>query len=217
MPGFLQIEIEYFLLCISTLFTLVNPLGFAPLFVILTERFSPEDRISIAKKAILTAGITLITFALLGSLIFKFYSITIEAFQIMGGIIFFRSGLKMLEAKTSRTRTTPTEQDESMDRDDIAISPIGIPMITGPGAITAAILLSGRAPGTVSYLTLFISIIIVLLLVYIIFRGGDKLALKIRQTGMRVIQRIMGIMLMVIAVQFVINGVQSVLTNIFNL
>ncbi len=214
MSGFFQIEIEYFLLCISTLFTLVNPLGFAPLFVILTERFSTEDRISIAWKAVLTAGITLSVFALLGSLIFKFYSITVEAFQIMGGIIFFRSGLKMLEAKTSRTRTTPTEQDESMDRDDIAISPIGIPMITGPGAITAAILLSSRAPAIHSYLTLFLSIVLVLLVVYIVFRGGNKLALKIGQTGMRVIQRIMGIMLMVIAVQFVINGVESVVTDL---
>lgn len=214
MPGLFQIEIEYFLLCISTLFTLVNPLGFAPLFVILTERFSVEDRISIARKAVLTAGITLLVFALLGSLIFKFYSITVEAFQIMGGIIFFRSGLKMLEAKTSRTRTTPTEQDESMDRDDIAISPIGIPMITGPGAITAAILLSSRAPAIHSYFTLFLSIVLVLLVVYIVFRGGDKLALKIGQTGMRVIQRIMGIMLMVIAVQFVINGVESVVANL---
>ncbi len=214
MQGFFQIEIEYFLLCISTLFTLVNPLGFAPLFVILTERFGVEDRISIARKAVLTAGITLLVFALLGSLIFKLYSITVEAFQIMGGIIFFRSGLKMLEAKTSRTRTTPTEQDESMDRDDIAISPIGIPMITGPGAITAAILLSSRAPAIHSYFTLFLSIVLVLLVVYIVFRGGDKLALKIGQTGMRVIQRIMGIMLMVIAVQFVINGVESVVANL---
>ena len=118
MSEILQIEVEYFLLCISTLFVLVNPLGIAPIFVIMTERFDHESRKSIAKKGIITAGITLIIFAGFGSLIFKLYSITIEAFQIMGGIILFRSGLRMLEAKIGRTRTTPAEQDESMDRDD---------------------------------------------------------------------------------------------------
>ena len=215
MSEILQIEVEYFLLCISTLFVLVNPLGIAPIFVIMTERFDHESRKSIAKKGIITAGITLIIFAGLGSLIFKLYSITIEAFQIMGGIIFFRSGLRMLEAKIGRTRTTPAEQDESMDRDDIAISPVGIPLITGPGALTSAVILSGKAPGISSYGTLLLAITIVLTLVYFIFRGGDTLAKKIGQSGMRAIQRIMGIVLMVIAIQFIINGSETVLSRIF--
>lgn len=215
MSEILQIEVEYFLLCISTLFVLVNPLGIAPIFVIMTERFDHESRKSIAKKGIITAGITLIIFAGLGSLIFKLYSITIEAFQIMGGIIFFRSGLRLLEAKIGRTRTTPAEQDESMDRDDIAISPVGIPLITGPGALTSAVILSGKAPGISSYGTLLLAITIVLTLVYFIFRGGDTLAKKIGQSGMRAIQRIMGIVLMVIAIQFIINGSETVLSRIF--
>ena len=215
MSEIFQIEVEYFLLCISTLFTLVNPLGIAPIFVIMTERFDHESRKSIAKKGIITAGITLIIFAGFGSLIFKLYSITIEAFQIMGGIIFFRSGLRMLEAKIGRTRTTPAEQDESMDRDDIAISPVGIPLITGPGALTSAVILSGKAPGISSYGTLLLAITIVLTLVYFIFRGGDTVAKKIGQSGMRAIQRIMGIVLMVIAIQFIINGSETVLNRIF--
>ena len=215
MSELLQIEIEYFLLCISTLFALVNPLGIAPIFVIMTERFDHESRKSIAKKGIITAGITLIIFAGFGSLIFKLYNITIEAFQIMGGIIFFRSGLRMLEAKIGRTRTTPAEQDESMDRDDIAISPVGIPLITGPGALTSAVILSGKTPGISSYGTLLLAITIVLIFVYFIFRGGDTVAKKIGQSGMRAIQRIMGIMLMVIAIQFIINGSETVLSRIF--
>ena len=215
MSEILQIEVEYFLLCISTLITLVNPLGIAPIFVIMTERFDHESRKSIAKKGIITAGITLIIFAGFGSLIFKLYSITIEAFQIMGGIIFFRSGLRLLEAKIGRTRTTPAEQDESMDRDDIAISPVGIPLITGPGALTSAVILSGKAPGISSYGTLLLAIIIVLTFVYFIFRGGDTVAKKIGQSGMRAIQRIMGIVLMVIAIQFIINGSETVLNRIF--
>ncbi|NOZ04439.1 MAG: NAAT family transporter [FCB group bacterium] len=216
MPPFVQTEFKFFLLCLSTLFTLINPVGIAPLFVVMTERFPPETRINIARKGIITAGVTLLLFALLGSLIFKLYGITVEAFQIMGGIIFFRSGLRMLEVKVGRTRTTPTEQEESLDHDDIAVSPIGIPLITGPGAITAAMLLSSQTPGIYSYFTLFIAIIVVLVLVYLILRGGDKLAKKIGQTGMRIAQRIMGLILMVIAVQFVINGSETVLRRIFN-
>ncbi|MFQ6614630.1 MAG: MarC family protein, partial [Fidelibacterota bacterium] len=149
--AFISANLDYFLLCLTTLFTLVNPLGITPIFIVLTERFSREERVRIARRGVLTAGITLLVFALLGSLIFKVYGITVEAFQIMGGIIFFRSGLRMLEAKVGRTRTTPMEQEESMDQDDIAVSPIGIPIITGPGAITAVMLLSSRATSVTNY------------------------------------------------------------------
>lgn len=206
--------IEFFILCLTTLFTLVNPLGITPVFIILTERFSAADRLAILKKALITAGTTLLVFGILGALIFRFYSITIEAFQIMGGIIFFRSGLRMLEAKVGRTRTTPLEQEESLEKEDIAISPIGIPLITGPGAITAAMLLSGQARGIPSHAILYLSILLVLAATYLILRGGVTLARRLGHTGLRIIQRIMGIILMVIAVQFVINGTTTVLKRI---
>ncbi|MFQ6612812.1 MAG: MarC family protein [Fidelibacterota bacterium] len=212
--NFFNTEIEFFILCLSTLFTLINPLGITPIFIVMTERFPPAQRKLIARKGVISAGVTLLIFAAIGHLIFKFYGITIEAFQIMGGIIFFRNGLNMLEAKVGRSRTTPKEQEESMDQDEIAVSPIGIPLITGPGAITAAMLLSGQIPRPASYGTLFVAIVVVLLAVYFILRGGDKLSKKIGQTGMRIIQRIMGLILMVIAVQFVINGAKTVLEHL---
>jgi Multiple antibiotic transporter len=94
----------------------------------MTERFPQKEKINIAKKGSLTAFITLILFSLLGSVIFNFFGITIEAFQIMGGILFFRNGLRMLDSKIGRSRTTPAEQEESEESDDIAVSPIGIPL-----------------------------------------------------------------------------------------
>ncbi len=213
--AFLNSELEFFILCLSTLFTLINPLGITPIFIVMTERFSPEQRKAIAQKAVLSAGVTLLIFSAIGHLIFRFYGITIEAFQIMGGIIFFRNGLNMLEAKVGRSRTTPKEQEESRDHDEIAVSPIGIPLITGPGAITAAMLLSGQIHQPVSYGTLAVAIFVVLLGVYLILRGGDKMSKKIGQTGMRIIERIMGLILMVIAVQFIINGVKTVVGQLF--
>lgn len=210
----IQTELEFFLICLTTLFTLINPLGIAPVLLIMTERFSSEVKKSIAWKGVITAGITLVLFSLMGSLIFNFFGITVEAFQIMGGIVFFRSGLKMLEARLGRTRTTPKEQEESQDQEDIGISPIGIPLIAGPGAITAATLLSSQTPGIFSYASLFSAVFLVLGMVYIILRNGDRIIELLGHSGMRIIQRIMGLILMVIAVQFVINGVETVLGRV---
>ena len=177
----------------------------------MTERFSKNERVKITKKGSTTALITLLLFAILGSLIFSFFGITLIAFQIMGGILFFRNGLRMLDAKLGRSRTTPAEQEESQESDDIAISPIGIPLIAGPGAITATMLLSSQIPQIYSYLTLGLSIMIVLTFVYVILRNGDALIRVLGTSIMRIIQRLMGLIPLVIAVQFVINGTISVI------
>jgi multiple antibiotic resistance protein len=214
MLNLFNTESEFFILCLSTLFPLVNPLGITPIFLSMTEGYSHEDRITIAKKGAMTGTITLIIFALFGSLIFTFFGITIEAFQIMGGILFFRTGLNMLDAKVGRTRTTPKEQEESITANEIAYTPIGIPLITGPGAITGAMLLSGQAQTTTNFGTLIFSIILVMLTVSFIFFGGEKISQRFGVTWMRIIQRIMGLILMVIAVQFVINGMTVVVRHI---
>ena len=207
-------SLEYLFLCLSTLISLVNPLGMAPIFLVLTERFEPSERITIAIKGTFTASIILIIFGLVGTYIFKFYSLTIDAFRIMGGIIFFRNGLRMLEAKLSRGRSTPKETEESLQSDDIAVSPIGIPIIAGPGAITATMILSGDAQNFTDYGILIFTILFTMILTFFIFRGAERLSKKLGTTGLRIIQRIMGVLLMVIAVQFVINGVTPVLVNI---
>ena len=216
MIDFIHSELQYFILCITTFFTLINPIGIAPLLLVMTERFSKKERINIAWKGSLTAFLTLIIFSIMGSVIFNFFGITIEAFQIMGGILFFRNGMRMLEAKIGRSRTTPKEQEESLESDDIAISPIGIPLIAGPGAITASMLLSSQTPQLYSYATLGVSIFIVLSVVYLILRNGDLLMKALGHTGLRVIQRLMGLVLMVIAVQFVINGVMSAVGSLIS-
>lgn len=214
MQYFLDVEFQFLILCLSTLLTLINPLGIAPIFIVMTERFSKKEKVKIAKKGIATGTITLLVFTLLGSIIFNLYGITLEAFQIMGGILFFRSGLRMLEAQVGRSRSTDTEIEEFKESDEIAISPIGIPLIAGPGAITGVMLLSGKAPSTISLGTLLLAVLITMLIFYFILRAGDQVGKKIGVTGMRVIQRIMGLILMVIAVQFVINGVETIITRL---
>jgi len=205
---------EFAFLCISTLFSLINPIGIAPIFLTLTERFSVNQQRKIAKKGVLTGFIILVIFAYLGTYIFSLYSISIDAFRIMGGIIFFRSGLKMLESIVPRTRTTPAETEESLEHDDIAISPIGIPIVTGPGAITAAMILAGQTKSSVEQLILFLAILFVLFVTLIIFYTAPLIFKKIGSSGSRLIQRLMGIILMVIAVQFVIDGVTNVINGV---
>ena len=207
-------HIEYFLLSISTLFALINPIGIAPIFLTLTDRFSENEQKLIAKKGVLTGLIVLLTFAYLGSYIFALYSISIDAFRIMGGIIFFRSGLKMLESIIARTRTTPAETEESLEHDDIAISPIGIPIVTGPGAITAVMVLAADANVIQEQVLLLISIIIVLLLTLVFFLTAPMIFKKLGKSGSRLIQRLMGMILMVIAIQFIIDGVSNVVKTI---
>jgi len=214
MIDYLNIELQYLLFCLSTLFTVVNPLGITPIFAAMTEKFSNEDQIRIARKGIITGSVVLIIFTLLGSFIFQFYGITVEAFQIMGGIIFFRSGLRMLDAQVGRSRTTQSERDEFKDSDELAISPIGVPLITGPGAITGVVILSGKSPTDYSIVSLLISVLITMGLFYWILRAGNLLAKKIGITGMRVIERMMGLILMVIAVQFIINGLETIINRI---
>ena len=214
MIDYLNIELQYLLFCLSTLFTVVNPLGITPIFAAMTEKFSNEDQIRIARKGIITGLVVLIIFTLIGSFIFQFYGITVEAFQIMGGIIFFRSGLRMLDAQVGRSRTTQSERDEFKDSDELAISPIGVPLITGPGAITGVVILSGKGPTDYSIVSLLISVLITMGLFYWILRAGNLLAKKIGITGMRVIERMMGLILMVIAVQFIINGLETIINRI---
>ncbi|MDB9722623.1 MarC family protein [Candidatus Marinimicrobia bacterium] len=214
MQYLLDVEFQFLVLSLSTLLTLINPLGIAPIFVVMTERFSKKEKIQIATKGIATGTITLMVFTFLGSIIFNLYGITIEAFQIMGGILFFRSGLRMLEAQVGRSRTTDSEIEEFKETDEIAISPIGVPLIAGPGAITGVMLLSGKAPSTFSIGTLLLAVIITMIIFYFVLRAGDQVSKKIGVTGMRVIQRIMGLILMVIAVQFVINGVETIITRL---
>ena len=214
MSNFLSIELQYLIFCLSTLFAVINPLGITPIFVAMTEKYDSETRSKIARKGIITGSMILIVFTLLGSIIFQFYGITVEAFQIMGGVIFFRSGMRMLDAKVGRSRTTESEREEFKDTDEIAISPIGVPLITGPGAITGVVILSGKAPTNFSVLVLLFSVIISMFIFYFILKAGNYIGQKIGIAGMRVIERMMGLILMVIAVQFIINGIETIANRI---
>ena len=206
-----QINLSFFILTFSSLFTLLNPIGITPILLSITENLNDADYITIVKKGILTAFVILFIFSFMGDLIFKFYGITINAFMIAGGIIFFRNSLDMIEAKVPRSSSTPQEEAEAENKDDIGITPIGIPIIAGPGAITSVMLLSSQTSNLTEKILLHFNIVITLLITYFILILGKKISKKIGTTGIRIIQRIMGLVLMVISIQFVINGILPLL------
>ena len=200
----------FFILAFSTLFTLINPVGLTAVYLSMVEQFDTEERSRIAFKGTITALLILVIFSMIGDIIFSFYGITLSAFKIAGGILFFRTGILMLEARISRSRSTPKEEAEAETKGDIAYAPIGMPLIAGPGAITSVMILSSGAAKWELKLILFGVISLVLILTYIIFQAADYLTHRFGTTGIRIVQRIMGLILMVIAVQFVIDGVTSI-------
>lgn len=205
--------ISYSLVAFSSLFTLVNPIGFTAIFLSMVDGMTRSEKRKIALKGVITASIVLIVFSLVGRLVFSFFGITIDAFKIVGGILFFRSGINLLESKISRTRTTPKEMEEAGTKYEMAFTPIGVPMIAGPGAITSVMILSAEAT-TFNYRLILLGVIIIIMIITLFFAYlGEKITNYVGTTGMRIIQRIMGLILMVIAIQFIIDGLTPIVVN----
>tara|TARA_Y100001968_G_C19374569_1_gene726925 strand:- start:369 stop:1004 length:636 start_codon:yes stop_codon:yes gene_type:complete len=202
---------DFLLLSITSLLTLINPIGIIPTYIGIVSDYEEKDQREITYKSVLCAFIVLMIFSIMGTLIFNFFNITIHAFKIVGGILFIRIGLDMVESKVSRTKSTPQEEKEAETKDEIAYSPLGVPLIAGPGAITSVMILSNQVNSIYDKAIFILSITICMILTYIILIMGNKLSKKIGTTGIRIIQRLMGIILMVIAIQFIIDGLTPII------
>ena len=209
-----MIDIEFFILCFSSLFALINPIGNIPIFITLTDSYTQKERNKIALKSIIFSFIVLVIFAVIGELIFSFYGITIHAFRIAGGILFIRLGINMVEAKASRTKTTPKEENEADSKDEIAFTPIGMPIIAGPGAITSVMILYADAQNSIQSLSLIISILVCMIITCTIFIATDSIINRFGMIGLRITQRIMGLILMVIAIEFIVDGAMPIMKEV---
>ncbi|HUL45050.1 MAG TPA: MarC family protein [Bacteroidota bacterium] len=202
--------LSFTLLSLSSIVIIVNPLGATLIYVSLTSGMDRRAQDIIARDACRSALIILILVALAGTWILQVFGITLEAFRIAGGILLFGIGMEMVYAKTSRTKLTATEKYESRDADDIAVMPIAIPMIAGPGAITTTIVLMNEATAMtpVAIAIVLSSIILSIVITYYMMRHSEYIMRKIGQRQYRAINRLMGMLLIAIAVQFVINGIR---------
>ncbi|MDP0499233.1 MAG: MarC family protein [Verrucomicrobiota bacterium JB022] len=197
------------LLAPVSLFVISGPLSAVPLFLAITPDNSPSERIDMARVACIVASCVLLAFAMLGELIFRAMGITIPAFQVAGGVLLFLIALDMLKAEESRRQITPEESAEAARRQDIAVTPLAVPLLAGPGAISTSVLLQSQADTWVHMVILYGSIVAVMFVTFIVLRFSAYGARWLNPLMLRVSRRLMGLILAAMAVQFVFNGLQS--------
>lgn len=199
----------------TALFSIVNPIGAIPVFGSMTLNIERTEVKTIAFKASILATATMLAFAILGELILKFFGISIASFKIAGGIIFFMMGHDMLQAKISKTKMT--EEEEKAYSDDIAITPLAIPMLCGPGAITTVIVLMGEANDFTTKIVVVSVILLIGLTTYLSLVSGKKLLALLGESGGKIVLRLMGLIVMVIAVEYITSGLQTKFREIFKI
>jgi multiple antibiotic resistance protein len=203
--------LSFSLLSLSSLIIIVNPLGATLIYVSLTTQLEQPARDLIIRDSCRIALAVLLAVGLVGTWVLQFFGISLEAFRIAGGILLFGIGMEMVYARTSRTKMTATEKYESKDNEDIAVMPLAIPMIAGPGAITTTIVLTNEAAAMApsASLVVFGSILVSIGITYFMMRNSEYIMSRIGQRQYRVINRLLGMLLMAIAVQFVITGIKT--------
>ena len=201
--------VRFSLLALSSIFFLVDPFAALPTVLGVTAGQDPAKRRRTARKASLTAFVILTSFAIAGTYIFRIFGITLPAFEIAGGIILLLIGLDMLEAKRSPTQESPDETEAASVKDDVGIVPMGIPMLAGPGAITSVMVLVGQAQTRWQMGAIFGAITFTAAICWLVLGSADRVARILGDTGIRILVRIMGLLLVALAVQYFVNGMQD--------
>ena len=200
--------VRFSLLALSSIFFLVDPFAAIPSFLAITESVDPVRRNRMARKGAITCFIVLTSFALAGQYIFQMFGIKLPAFEVAGGLILLLIGLDMLEAKRSPTQEAHGDAQEGAAKEDAGIVPLGIPMLAGPGAISSVMVLVGQVPGLWHWEmgAILGSIALTCLVSYWVLAGAGRVRKVMGETGIRILVRIMGLLLVALAMQFFVNG-----------
>jgi multiple antibiotic resistance protein len=200
--------VRFSVLALSSIFFLVDPFAAIPSFLAITAHADAARRRRMARKGALTCFIVLTSFAFAGQLIFKMFGITLPAFEVAGGLILLLIGLDMLEARRSPTQETRGDAEEATAKEDAGIVPLGIPMLAGPGAISSVMVLVGQVPNLLAWEmgAILGSITITSLVTYWVLAGAGRVRQVLGETGIRILVRIMGLLLVALAMQYFVNG-----------
>ena len=204
--------LPFALLCFTSFFTLTNPLGTMPVFLTMTNGMNDHERKAIVRRATIVSFITLMVFTFSGQFLFKFFGISSNGFRIAGGFIIFKIGFDMLQARYSNAKLK--EEEVKTYADDISITPLAIPMLCGPGAIANAIMLMDDASTFTLKGTLIGIIALVYFITFLILQASTRLVRILGETGNIVMMRLMGLILMVIAVECFVSGLKPILIDI---
>jgi len=201
--------LEYTLLALSSLFVIVDPIAVVPAFLAMTPRDTPEQRVRMARLAAFTSAGVMLAFAIAGKWIFSLLGITIPAFQMAGSIVLLLVALDMLRARRSRVHETDEEKDEGAAKDDVAITPLAVPMLAGPGAISTVILLHNRAENFGQQIALLVCIAVIGVVTYYTLAFSARGAKWLNPIALKLIERLMGLLLAAIAMQFMVNALRE--------
>jgi len=204
------------LLYFTSFFSLINPLGSMPVFLTMTGNLTKKERARTAIKAVITAFVTLMLFAFGGQMLFQFFGISVDSFRVVGGIIFFMMGYDMLNARLSSMKNLSQDQVKEYV-DDISVTPLGIPMIAGPGAITNSIVLMQDSETFAMKMVLVGTIVFTMILTLVIYLGGSTITKFLGETGNKIMLKLMGLIVMVIAVEFFFAGLTPIIRNILHI
>lgn len=204
--------LPFALLCFTSFFTLTNPLGTMPVFLTMTNGMSDDERKTIVRRATIVSFITLMVFTFSGQFLFKFFGISTNGFRIAGGIIIFTIGFDMLQARYSKAKLKDEEVKTYVN--DISITPLAIPMLCGPGAIANGIMLMEDADTLIKKILLVSVIASVYFITFLILRASTQLNKYMGETGNNVMMRLMGLILMVIAVECFVSGFKPIMIDI---
>jgi multiple antibiotic resistance protein len=204
-------DLSFALLTFSAIFFVVDPFAAVPLFLSITTGDSAEKRRRTAFKAAAVCTVTLLFFAATGGFLFRLLGVSMGAFRIAGGALLFLLALDMMRAQRSRVRTTPEEESEGFEKEDVAVIPLGIPMLAGPGAIATVTVLMGEAHARPERAaTIAACVVATGALTFLMLRGALTLERRLKRTGLAILNRVMGLLLAAIAVEFVVTGLAEV-------
>jgi multiple antibiotic resistance protein len=206
-------NIAFLVYSFSTLFAIVSPVSGVVTFVSLTSEMTLDEKNALANKSVVLAFIIAVFFAISGEMILDFFGISIDSLRVAGGILLFTVAFDMMLAKVSRESITEKEINKSMERSDIWIFPIALPLLTGPGTITTVIVLMGSAASVIQGLEVFVAISLTFVIALILFHFSRRIYKLLGYTGMLVFTRLMGLLLAAMAVNFIATGLWNIYTS----
>lgn len=209
----MKTTLDFGILSFVSLFTMVNPVGVLPVYLSMTAGLTPPQIRRTALKAVITALLILLGFKFTGEIIFDFFSISVNSLRIVGGVIFFIMGYEMLQARLSRTKIEAESVHAYVN--DIALTPLAIPVICGPGAITSVIILSESADNLSQHGALLVAIGVVMGITYAALLGAERIMGRMGENGTKVMMRLMGLIVMTIAVEFFFAGLKPIIRDIY--
>ena len=196
---------EYIKIAVSLL-VVINPLGNIPIYLSMTSSEKPQEMKRISFIICVTIALVLVTAVLFGEGILQFFGISIDAFRVGAGILILLIAISMLHGRMSKSKHTDEEAEEAEKKDSIAVVPLGIPIMAGPGAISTAIVYSNLYGGLVHKVVLAIMVLVIALLTWVLLQASTKVGEVLGKTGINIASRIMGLILAAIAVEFMVEG-----------